>query len=154
MFRRNLLKRVLPLVLLVLVGMLVGVAFFTGNVGQLLKLTGPSRAQAPEASSSVPLLAPSDPAAPAAWHTCTSVGVAVYPSRIHVECSVAAGSIRFFALGTSNSAHTARVLSVLSMGHVTGKPLTIEYDPNDTSGTAIGCQANDCRLILSAAILP
>ena len=91
----------------------------------------------------------------AAVHQCISRGVAVFSNRIHVECTVPANSrIRFFALGTSDSAHTARILTVLTMAHVHGKPLAIEYNPNDTSGAAIGCQTSDCRLILSATMLP
>ena len=89
------------------------------------------------------------------FFTCTSTGVAVFTTRIHVECSPAApGNIRFFALGTSDANHTARTLSLLSMAHVTGKPLYIAYDASDTSGEAIGCQTEDCRLIQHAIILP
>ena len=148
MSKRNLVKRMGTSLLLILVGMLIDVAVLTGGPASWFQPAGPSSAQA---------AAPSDltlQANPDDNFTCYSVGVAAYPSRIHVECSPAAGSIRFFALGTSNSSHAARILSVLSMAHVTGKPLYIQYDPNDLSGANIGCQTSDCRLIQSAAILP
>jgi hypothetical protein len=153
--KRNLVGRVLVSAILILVGMLVSWLFLTGGAGQFLSLAGPSSAQAAANTASTAMQRdPAAPEVPTVWHTCTSVGVAVYSNRIHVECNVAASGIRFFALSTSNPHHTARILSVLSMAHVTGKQLTIEYNPTDTSGTAIGCLASDCRLIQSAAILP
>jgi len=158
MSRRNLFKHALQSLLLILVGMLVGWALSTGSTGLLLNLNGPSSAQAAANSpSTTEQRTPSVPEVPEgeAWYQCTSVAVAVYANRIHVECSVAApGGIRFFALGTANSSHAARILSVLSMAHVTGKDLRILYDPDDSSGDAIGCQASDCRLIDAAIILP
>lgn len=87
------------------------------------------------------------------WVTCTPENVAVYSSRIHVKCTVPIAGIQWFALSTQNSSHAARILSILTAAHVTGRDLSILYDPADTSGTAIGCQANDCRLIVAAAIL-
>jgi hypothetical protein len=148
MSKRDLFKRMGTSLLLILVGMLIAVAVLTGGPASWFQTAGPSSAQA---------AAPSDltlQAIPEDSFICSSVGVAAYPNRIHVECSPAAGSIRFFALGTSNSAHAARILSVLSMAHVTGRQLYIQYDPTDTSGADIGCQTDDCRLIQSAAILP
>ncbi len=150
MSKRDLFKGALTSVALILVGILIVWAISTGSVGHLLSFAQPSSVQA--AASEAPALSAEGPDD---VHTCTSVGVAVYPERVHVECSVAApGGIRFFALGTSNPSHAARILSVLSMAHVTGKALYIDYDPGDTSGEAIGCMATDCRLIRSAAILP
>jgi hypothetical protein len=148
MSKWNLVKRAAASLLLVLVGMLIAIAVLSGGPASWFAAAGPPSAQA---------AAPSDlsrQATPDDNFTCNSVGVAAYPSRIHVECSPAAGSIRFFALGTSNSSHAARILSVLSLAHVTGKPIYIQYDPNDLSGANIGCQTSDCRLIQSAAILP
>ena len=87
------------------------------------------------------------------FYTCTSTEVATYPERIHVRCSVAAsGGIVFFAVPTANSAHAARMLTVLMMAHLTAKPIIIEYDPADTSGTSFGCGASDCRRFLSLAV--
>lgn len=91
-------------------------------------------------------------AAPA-FHTCKSVDVSTYPERIHVRCDQAAsGGIAFFAIPTANSAHAARVLSVLLIAHVTGKDIEVEFDTADTSGVSFGCQAHDCRRLLSVGI--
>jgi hypothetical protein len=89
------------------------------------------------------------------WFQCTSRGVAAYEERIHVECTrPTSNGIRFFALGTGDPPHTARILSLLSMAHVTGKRLLILYDPADTRGDEIGCLTQDCRLILAVEIQP
>jgi len=155
MFKRGLFKQILLSVALILVGMLFAWVF-SGGAGQLLNLGGSPSAQAAASLPSATLRSDSAPGAPVAvWHTCTSEKVAAYANRIHVRCSnPAPGGIYFFALGTTHSSHAARVLSILSMAHVTGKQLAILYDPTDTSGSAIGCQVGDCRLIQSAEILP
>ena len=147
MFKTGIFKRVLVSVALILVGMLLAWVL-TGSAGPWLGLGGSQEAQAAQHP-------PADPNATADWYTCTSVGVATYAERIHVECSSPApGGIRFFALSTADSHNAARTLSVLSMAHVTGKSLEILYDPVDLSGAAFGCQENNCRLILSAIIQP
>jgi hypothetical protein len=155
MFKTEWFKRVMVSVALILVGMLLAWVL-TGSAGPWLGLGGSQEAQAaPGLPSSVTLRPPADPNAVTEWYTCTSVGVAAYAERIHVECSVAApGGIRFFALSTADSHNAARTLSVLSMAHVTGKPLEILYDPTDLSGADFGCQTDDCRLIQSAIIKP
>jgi endo-1,4-beta-D-glucanase Y len=85
---------------------------------------------------------------------CNPDGVAMFPtSRIHVRCSPGDGSILFFALGVSNSAEANRVLSIISTALVTKRKLQIWYDPADVSGASIGCQTNDCRLILGVQML-
>jgi hypothetical protein len=66
-----------------------------------------------------------------------------------VRCTAAVGGgIVYFAYATADAPAAARVLSVLSTAHVAGRTLGITYEAGDTSGTAIGCLANDCRLIL------
>jgi hypothetical protein len=88
------------------------------------------------------------------FYTCKSVNVSSYAERVHVRCDKATSSgIVFFAVATANSAHAARILSVLMMAHLTATSIQIEYDPNDTSGTAFGCQAHDCRRLLSVGVL-
>lgn len=88
------------------------------------------------------------------FHTCKSLDVSTYAERIHVRCNVAAsGGIVYFAVATANSAHAARMLSVLTTAHLTQKSIRVEFDPNDTSGTAFGCQAHDCRRLLSVGLL-
>lgn len=87
--------------------------------------------------------------APAAsvWISCTPVSVMTYTGRVHVKCSAAVGGISYFAASTADASNAARVLSVISTAQVAGRTLSILYDPADTSGTAISCQAADCRLI-------
>ena len=88
------------------------------------------------------------------FYTCKSVDVSSYAERVHVRCDRAtSGGIVFFAVPTANAAHAARILSVLMMAHLTARSLVVEYDPNDTSGTAFGCQAHDCRRLLSVGVL-
>ena len=87
-------------------------------------------------------------------HTCKSVDVSAYAERIHVRCDVAApGGFVYFSLATANSAHAARMLSLLTAAHVVQKAIRVEFDPNDTSGTAFGCLASDCRRLLSVGVL-
>ncbi|GAB4280611.1 MAG: hypothetical protein Kow0092_36210 [Deferrisomatales bacterium] len=83
----------------------------------------------------------------AAEVSCTPVNVGVFPSRVHVKCSASFSGVQFFAASTADAAHAARVLSVLSTALAAGRTVNVFYDPGDTSGAAIGCQANDCRLI-------
>ena len=87
------------------------------------------------------------------FSTCKPVEVATYAERIHVRCVQAtSGGIVFFAVATANSAHAARILSSLLMTHTVGKNIVVEFDPSDTSGTAFGCMAHDCRRLLSVAV--
>ncbi|MFD0363042.1 hypothetical protein ACFQZZ_16480 [Nocardia sp. GCM10030253] len=81
--------------------------------------------------------------------TCTPIGVATYKDRVHVRCAAAVGGIRFFAVSTSDAAHAARILSVISTAQAAGRTLGIDYDPADTRGTSFGCQSHDCRTIIS-----
>lgn len=88
------------------------------------------------------------------FHNCKSVDVGVYAERIHVRCDVAAaGGIVYFAVATANSAHAARILSVLNSAHVAQRQIRVLFDPADTSGTAFGCAANDCRRLLAVGML-
>ncbi|MBX3693427.1 hypothetical protein [Dokdonella sp.] len=79
--------------------------------------------------------------------TCTPVRVALFDNRIHVRCSTPVNGIIYFAAPTQNHNRVSRQLALMSMALASGRSLVIEYDPADTSGTAIGCQASDCRLI-------
>jgi hypothetical protein len=69
--------------------------------------------------------------------------------RQHVHCAASVGGISYFAISTVETSLAARVLSILTTAQVAGRTLVIRYDPADTSGTSIGCQANDCRLIFA-----
>jgi len=87
--------------------------------------------------------------APAAstWVFCVPVGIVTYTTRVHVQCSAPISGVSYFAASTADAANVARVLSVIMAAQVAGRTLSILYDPADTSGTAIGCGASDCRLI-------
>jgi hypothetical protein len=82
---------------------------------------------------------------------CQPVEVASLQRRIHVLCSTGRNGIVYFALGTNRTpdetAFAVRALSIANTALVSGRPLLIRFDANDTSGTVIGCLAQDCRLI-------
>lgn len=82
---------------------------------------------------------------------CTPSGVMAYSTgsaRVHVQCAAPVGNISYFAVSGADAAVAARILSVASTALVSGRTLTIWYDPADLSGQNIGCQNTDCRLIL------
>jgi hypothetical protein len=86
-------------------------------------------------------------------YVCKSVEVMTYDVRVHVRCDkAAAGGIVFFAASTANSQHAARILSVLLMAHTTARPIAIQYDPSDTSGSDFGCAVTDCRRLLAVGV--
>ena len=78
--------------------------------------------------------------------SCVPIGIMTYAIRVHVQCQTAISGISYFAVATSDGAYAARVLSVITAAQVAGRTLAIQYDPADTSGAAIGCQAASCRL--------
>jgi hypothetical protein len=79
---------------------------------------------------------------------CTPIEVGTFPGkRIHVRCSPGDGDIKYFALGVSNASEANRTLSILSTAYAAKKRLQVWYDPDDVSGSAIGCKKADCRLI-------
>ena len=85
----------------------------------------------------------------AAETSCTPSNVIVFSNRVHIKCVEIVGGIQYFAAPTADAAHVARVLSIISTATVAGRTVIVFYNPADTSGTSIGCQANDCRLIQS-----
>jgi hypothetical protein len=48
---------------------------------------------------------------------------------------------------TKDSANASRMLSVFETAKATSSTLTFYFDTSDTSGTAYGCLASDCRAI-------
>jgi hypothetical protein len=80
---------------------------------------------------------------------CTPNQVVVFTEapRLHVRCDESYGGVVYFAAGTNDAAQAARILSIIQTALVAGRTLVINYDASDLSGTAIGCQPNDCRLI-------
>lgn len=85
--------------------------------------------------------------------SCTPSNVAVFSNRIHVKCSASvAGGVWYFALSTTDSAYSNRMLSLFTTALAGGRTLSIDYNPSTTAGTSIGCQSSDCRLINWAAM--
>jgi hypothetical protein len=100
-----------------------------------------------------------EPAAPTAlyWYQCNATNhAAVFTNRVHIYCAsttpvggapVLTG-ISWFAYPTSpDSSAASRFMSIMQSSVITGKLVWVEVDPNDTSGTAFGCAAADCRRI-------
>lgn len=85
--------------------------------------------------------------AAATWISCTPVQSMTYSSRVHVKCSAAVGGISYFAASTSNADNAARILSTVNAAVVSGRTLSVLYDPADLTGSSIGCANSDCRLI-------
>jgi hypothetical protein len=56
-------------------------------------------------------------------------------------------TIYWFAYPTKDSANASRMLSVFETAKATSSTLTFYFDTSDTSGTAYGCLASDCRAI-------
>jgi hypothetical protein len=142
MSRARIAKRIAIYAILILLGTLIS----TSLLG--------SRAAGESPAAVAPQLEPG-PASPSAetWTNCTPLNVAAYSNRIHVKCVETVGGIQWFAASTANAANAARILSLLSTAQAAGRTLSILYDPDDTSGTSIGCAATDCRLLHAAAIL-
>jgi hypothetical protein len=59
-------------------------------------------------------------------------------------------NIYWFAYPTSDSGNASRMLSVFETAKATGSTVTFYFDTTDTSGTAYGCLAGDCRAIWAA----
>ncbi len=87
---------------------------------------------------------------PAADFVCQPTEVAVYQGRLHVRCSQTVNDggnvIRFWAVSTANAQHANRFLTVAASALVSGRNLKMSYTPGDTSGSAFGCLASDCRV--------
>jgi hypothetical protein len=93
-----------------------------------------------------PVAQPLAPTQVMATTICTPSNVAEFGNRIHVHCTTAVSGISYFAVATSNVNRAAHALSLFSIAIASGRDLRIYYDPANTSGTAVGCQAADCRL--------
>lgn len=84
---------------------------------------------------------------------CTPINAGVFGSRVHVRCSVAVNGILYFSVSTADANAAARVLAAFSTAVAAGRDLRIYFDPADTSGTAFGCQAADCRKATGVELL-
>jgi hypothetical protein len=78
---------------------------------------------------------------------CTPNGVATFPSRIHIRCAQSFSGIVFFAHKSSDSAGAARNMSMATSALISGRNVRVFYDPADQSGSKIGCNVKDCRLL-------
>jgi hypothetical protein len=93
------------------------------------------------------------------FEKCKPIEVMSFNNRVHILCdkavSILSGtkSIRFFAIGTNGDAKFINRAVALSVAaQVNGTSLVILFNPADESGTAFGCQANDCRTILAIGL--
>ncbi len=97
-------------------------------------------------------------AVPTSVFYCTPAAVGAFPSRVHVRCTSAltdgASTVFWFAVSTADSGSASRFLSIFTTAKVTGKVLALYYTSGDTSGTAWGCGAADCRAIWGAEVNP
>ena len=93
------------------------------------------------------------PAVRADQVNCTAEHVMVFNNRVHIQCTASVGGIFFFAAPVTDSAYVARVLNILATATAAGRTVIIQYDPSDTSGTAFGCQASDCRRLTAVGFL-
>ena len=88
-----------------------------------------------------------------ATYTCAPDLVVSANVRVVAHCATPyniaspAASIYWFAYPTRDSANASRMLSVFETAKATGSTITFYFDTADTSGTAYGCQAGDCRAI-------
>ena len=102
--------------------------------------------------------APGAPDAPDAlgWYVCNSPNhVGLFTNRVHIYCTTTtpvgsatalSSAIHWFAVPTApDSAMASRFMSLLQTSVITAKPVWVQADPNDTSGTSFGCSAADCR---------
>ena len=94
--------------------------------------------------------------APTDFFVCTPDVIGAFSDRVHVHCNPAApGAIAYFAVCTASDSVTAsRYLSMFTTAYATGKHLGIYYTAANTSGTACGCAAGDCRLADGVDIRP
>lgn len=95
------------------------------------------------------------PSAPTVFYQCVPSVVGAFTDRVHVFCATPYnGTISWFAYCTADSATASRLLSVFTTAKATGKDVGLYFDPNNTSGTACGCAASNCRLVTGAEVRP
>jgi|GEM_PF-2940226 len=118
--------------------------------------TAPSATPVPPTNTALPPAEASASTGQSETAKCVPAEVAVFVKapRIHVKCASPTNGILYFATGTADAATAQRVLTVLTSALVSGKALSIVYDPSDLSGAAIGCLNTDCRLIVTVSIVP
>ena len=91
------------------------------------------------------------------WYVCNGPNhVGLFTNRVHIYCASttpvqnapALTGISWFAVPTApDSAMASRFMSLLQTSVIASKPIWLEVNPSDTSGTSFGCSAADCRRI-------
>jgi len=92
------------------------------------------------------------------WYMCNAPNhIGLFTNRLHIFCETTtpvAGApgldpaIFWFAYPTSpDSAAASRFMSLLQTSVITSKPIWLNIDPNDTSGSSFGCGGANCRRI-------
>ncbi len=90
------------------------------------------------------------------WYQCNALNhVAVFTERVHIFCQTTtpiagapalSAAITWFAIPTlPDSATASRFMSLLQTSVITARTIWLQVDPNDTSGSAFGCGAANCR---------
>jgi len=89
------------------------------------------------------------------WYQCNATNhIGLFTDRVHIFCTSttpiagapAIDGIFWFAFPTSpDSAAASRFMSLLQTSVITAKPVWLQVDPNDTSGSSFGCGAVNCR---------
>jgi hypothetical protein len=123
----------------------------------VLVLLALSHNAAPRASAAEALAAPG----PMYWYQCdgpaTSNHIGLFTNRVHIYCPsttpvggapALSSSIHWFAFPTApDSAAASRFMSLLQTSVLTSRPVWVQVDPTDTSGSSFGCGSGDCRRI-------
>jgi hypothetical protein len=82
-------------------------------------------------------------------YLCHPKEVAVHDNRVAVWCTIPAtdgsATINYFAVPTSDATYANRFLEVSNLALISGRNLNFIFTAGDTSGTAFGCAANNCR---------
>ncbi len=158
MFTKKTIGRIIALGAMMLIGILISWSVLAGPSARETASTASVEVGAADGTGQVihtdiePSVSAVSPSA-SVWTQCNPVNVAAFSKRVHVKCAAAVSGIRWFAVSTADASNAARVMSLLTAAHISGRTLDILYDPSDTSGTAIGCRANDCRLIQAVGVL-
>ena len=100
------------------------------------------------------------PEAPEAlyWYQCNGPNhIGLFTGRLHIFCTSTSpvggapaldSAIFWFAFPTSpDSAAASRFMSLLQTSVITAKPVWLQVNPSDTTGSSFGCGAADCRRI-------
>ena len=90
------------------------------------------------------------------WYQCNAPNhIGLFSDRLHIFCQTTAPiagapaldpAIFWFAYPTSpDSAGASRFMSLLQTSVITSKPIWLQVDPNDSSGSNFGCGGANCR---------